>query len=576
MKNREEADLVRGSTRWLSQLDINVGNRKIFLLFAMISSLVVILCIWSSRASSIALVSAPLLITDAKIVNHDRSFYGSVFIDDGAIQSVTEDGLDSPMQNLPHGTRIINASGLLLMPGGIDPHTHLDMPFMGTTTADDFTSGQEAAVAGGTTFHIDFALPINHDLALGFDAWMKKAKSKAVIDYGFHMAVTRWDNKTSSDMAALASKGVNSFKFFMAYKGALQVTDEELIEGFQRSKEVGALPMVHCENGDGVVYGQKKMIAQGITAPYGHSLSRPAFLEGEATSRAIRLARLVETPLYIVHVMSKDALDEVTRAKKAGQVVYGEPVASGLALSESALFNPDFDFAAAHVMSPPIRSRMDGEALKEGLAEGFLDLVATDHAVFTKEQKARGKEDFRLIPNGCNGIEERMHVVWDEMVNSGLMDESDYVRITSTSAAKIFNVYPRKGLIAVGSDADLILLDPKLEHTLSASTHHSKIDSSVYEGRKIRGKVTMTISQGKVLWENGRLHTRPGEGRFTPMPPIHRCALTGTGSAEIDFKKGPLGCGAHASVKPKPNNKLSGSAAADQVKVDEYDFKLEL
>lgn len=296
------------------------------------------------------------------------------------------------------------------------------------------------------------------------------------------------------------------------------VNDEQLLAGFNRCKDLGALPMVHAENGDAVMLGQADMIRRGITGPEGHALSRPAVLEGEATARAIRLARFVGSPLYVVHVMSIDAMEEVAKARKDGQRVIGEPVASGLALNESMMWHPDFKVAAQYVMSPPIRSAEHGIALRKALAQGVLQCVGTDHAVFNSTQKAMGKDDFRKIPNGVNGIEERMHVVWETMVNSGLMTAMDYVRVTSTAAAQIFNMYPRKGHIAPGSDGDVIVFDPTEEHVLSASTHHSRMDTNVYEGMKIKGRVVATVSRGRLLWEAGKLYAQPGTGRYIPLP----------------------------------------------------------
>jgi len=366
--------------------------------------------------------------------------------------------------------------------------------------------------------HIDFALPVDHDLMAGWELWQEKAKA-SVMDYSFHMAVTRWNKKTSADMGRLAEQGVNSFKFFMAYKGALQVSDEELLEGLARCKELGALPMVHAENGDAVAYGQRYVYEEmGVTGPEGHPLSRPAVVEGEATGRAIRLARLVNVPLYVVHVMSIDAMQEVAAAREAGQRVIGEPVASALALDDSRLWHRNFSLAAQYVMSPPIRSAPHRRALKKALAGGVLSHVATDHASFTSAQKEAGRHDFRLIPNGVHGLEERMHVVWNEMVNSGLSSPSDYVRMTSAAAAQTFNVYPRKGRIAPGSDADIVVLDPLKEHTLSAATHHHNNDLNIYEGYRMRGQVVVTVSRGRVVWEGGVLSVERGSGRFLPLP----------------------------------------------------------
>eukprot|EP00877_Chromochloris_zofingiensis_P011631 jgi/Chrzof1/6721/Cz19g06250.t1 len=459
-----------------------------------------------------ALAHTYVLIKGGTVVNHDQQFKADVLTHEGLIKAV------GPGLKAPQGAKVIDATGKYVMPGGIDPHTHLEMPFMGQLTCDDYFSGQAAALAGGTTMIIDFALPVDHDLAKGFETWKEKA-AKSCSDYGFHMAVTSWSDKVAADMEALSQQGINSFKFFMAYKGALMVTDDQLLQGFKRCKEIGALPQVHAENGDAVAFGQQQMIDLGITGPEGHGLSRPAVVEGEATARAIKLAAFVNVPLYVVHVQSIDAMEEVVAARKAGQRVIGEPVVSGLAFNESHLWHPNFTVAAQFVMSPPMKSEEHRLALKKALAGGALQLVATDHAVFNSSQKAVGINDFRIIPNGVNGIEERLHVVWEEMVNSGMMTPSDFVRVTSTAAAQAFNIYPQKGVIAAGSDADVIVFDPEVKHTISAATHHSKMDTNIYEGKYITGKVMATISRGRVVWENNKLHVQSGTGRFIAMRP---------------------------------------------------------
>ncbi|XP_040973724.1 dihydropyrimidinase isoform X2 [Gossypium hirsutum] len=406
------------------------------------------------------------------------------------------------------------------MPGGIDPHTHLAMEFMGTETIDDFFSGQAAALAGGTTMHIDFVIPVNGSLVAGFEAYKKKAM-KSCMNYGFHMAITKWDESVSREMEIMVKeKGINSFKFFMAYKGSLMISDELLLQGLERCKSLGALAMVHAENGDAVFEGQKRMIDLGITGPEGHALSRPPVLEGEATARAIRLAKFVNTPLYVVHVMSIDAMEEIARARKSGQKVIGEPVVSGLVLNDSGLWDPDFVTAAKYVMSPPIRESGHDKALQAALSTGVLQLVGTDHCTFNSTQKAFGIDDFRKIPNGVNGIEERMHLVWDTMVESGQISVTDFVRITSTECARIFNIYPRKGAILVGSDADIIIFNPNSSFEISASMHHSRTDTNVYDGRKGKGKVEVTIVGGRVVWQDDELKVVPGSGKYIEMPPF--------------------------------------------------------
>ncbi|CAH1412660.1 unnamed protein product [Lactuca virosa] len=460
------------------------------------------------------LASSKILIKGGTVVNADHQEVADVYVEDGVIVAVR------PNIKVPDGVRVLDATGRLVMPGGIDPHTHLAMEFMGTETIDNFFSGQAAALAGGTTMHIDFIIPVNGSLSKGYEAYVEKAKLSC-MDYGFHMAITKWDDIVPKEMETMVEKGINSFKFFMAYKGSLMISDELLLEGLKKCKSLGALAMVHAENGDAVFEGQKRMIQLGITGPEGHALSRPPVLEAEATARAIRLAAFVNAPLYVVHVMSSDAMEEIARAQKSGQNVIGEPVVSGLVLDDSVLWNPDFITAAKFVMSPPIRAAGHGKALQAALSTGILKLVGTDHCTFNSKQKSLGIDDFRKIPNGVNGIEERMHLVWDTMVESGQISATDYVRVTSTECAKLFNIYPRKGAIRGGSDADIIIFNPNSTFHISAHSHHSRSDTNVYEGRSGKGKVEVTISGGRIVWENEELNVVPGSGNYISKPPFN-------------------------------------------------------
>ncbi|CAB4309133.1 unnamed protein product [Prunus armeniaca] len=458
--------------------------------------------------------STKLLIKGGTVVNAHEMEVADVYVEDGIIVAVR------PNIKVGDDVTVLDATGKFVMPGGIDPHTHLDFEFMGTQTIDDFFSGQAAALAGGTTMHIDFAIPVNGSLLSGLEAYEKKSK-KSCMDYGFHMAITKWDEVVSKEMEIMVNeKGINSFKFFMHYKGSLMINDELLLQGFKKCKSLGALAMVHAENGDAAYEGQRRMIELGITGPEGNALSSPPVLEGEATARAIKLAGFINTPLYVVHVMSIDAMEEISKARKSGQKVIGEPVVSGLVLNDSWLWDPDFITAAKYVMSPPIRAAGHGKALQAALSMGTLQLVGTDHCPFNSTQKALGIDDFRKIPNGVNGIEERMHLVWDTMVESGQISVTDYVRVTSTECARIFNIYPRKGAIRAGSDADIIILNPNSSFEISAKSHHSRSDTNVFEGWRGKGKVEVTISGGRVVWLNDELKVFPGSGKYVEMRPF--------------------------------------------------------
>lgn len=478
-----------------------------------------------------------ILIEGGTVVNEHEKFVADVLVEDEKIVMV---GKDLAQKVGSEGLEKIDARGKYVMPGGIDPHTHLEMPFMGQVAADDFSSGHKAALAGGTTLHVDFALPVDGSLLKGYEAWEKKAK-KANMDYAFHMAVTSWNEQVAKEMEILAKeKGINSFKFFMAYKGALMINDEQMIEAFRKCKEIGALAMVHAENGDAVAMGQKMMMDMGITGPEGHALSRPGLLEGEATHRAVRLAQFIGNPLYVVHVMSHEAAEAVRMARERGQRVFGEPVLSGLVKDESEMWNKDWNWAAAHVMSPPIRKLdHDGKTLKAYLKNRILSLVATDHAVFNSTQKLVGRKDFRVLPNGVHGLEERIPILWDKMVKTGALSPSDFVRITSTEAARIYNIYPQKGVVQPGSDADLYILDPNKVTTVSAKTHHSRLDINVYEGWP-SATIDATLSRGKLAWYQGKILTQDGDGQRVMTPPWSPHVFDGLAAEErahLDYIK---------------------------------------
>ena len=456
-----------------------------------------------------------ILIRGGTVVNADHAQPADVLCVDGRISHVGE-SLEAPA-----GAQVLDAGGLLVMPGGIDPHTHMQLPFMGTVAVDDFFTGTAAGLAGGTTCIIDFVIPDPQEpLLAAFRKWRGWAE-KSAADYGFHVAVTWWSDQVHADMGRLVQQeGVNTFKHFMAYKNAIMADDETLVNSFRRALELGAMPTVHAENGELVFQLQKQIIEQGITGPEGHPLSRPPAVEAEAAQRAIAIANVLNVPLYVVHVSCAESAEAIARARARGQRVFGEALAGHLVIDESVYRSPEFKAAAAHVMSPPFRDKQNQEVLWNALQSGSLQTTATDHCVFCESQKAMGQDDFRKIPNGCGGVEERMMVLWDAGVNSGRLTASEFVAVTSTNAAKIFNLYPRKGVVAVGADADLVLWDPTAARTLSVKTQHSRVDFNVFEGREVTGVPMYTISQGKVVYARGDLRAERGAGRYLKRPPF--------------------------------------------------------
>jgi dihydropyrimidinase len=422
---------------------------------------------------------------------------------------------------VPAGSRVIDAGGAYVIPGGIDPHTHMQLPFMGTVASEDFFTGTSAAAAGGTTTIIDFVIPDPKERILdAYKKWRGWAE-KSASDYSLHVAITWWDQTVYDDMGTLVKDhGVNSFKHFMAYKGAIMCDDEVLVSSFSRARELGALCTVHAENGELVFRLQKEIFERGITGPEGHPLSRPPEVEGEAANRAIRIAEVLGVPVYLVHTSCIDALEAVTRARLEGQRVFAEVLAQHLLIDESVYRNTDWNAAAHYVMSPPFRSKEHQAALWRGLQAGVLQTTATDHCCFCTPQKQAGLDDFRKIPNGTNGVEDRMGVLWHHGVRTGRLTPSEFVAVTSTNAARIFNVHPKKGVIAVGADADIVIWDPQKSRTISAKTHHQNIDFNIYEGMTVLGNAALTMSRGRVLWENDQLKTEKGWGKYVNRPPF--------------------------------------------------------
>ena len=452
------------------------------------------------------------VIKGGTIVTADRSFEGDVLIEG---EKIVEIGVGLS------GDEVIDAEGAYVIPGGIDPHTHLEMPFMGTTAAETYESGTFAAAAGGTTMLVDFCLPGDGSLLDAIDDWDRKSKDQICVDISYHMAITGWNERIFNEMEAVVKeRGINTFKHFMAYKGALMVEDDEMYASFKRCAELGALPLVHAENGDIVQELQNKYIAEGITGPEGHAYSRPPEVEGEAANRAIMIADAAGTPLYIVHVSCEQAHEAIRRARQKGMRVYGEPLIQHLTLDETEYFNKDWQYAARRVMSPPFRDKSHQDSLWAGLAAGSLQVVATDHAAFSDKQKQMGLDDFRTIPNGTGGLEERMAMLWTKGVETGRLTPEEFVAATSTNIAKILNIYPMKGALVPGADADVVVWDPTISKTVHVSTQKSIIDYNVFEGMEVTAQPRYTLSRGDVVWAYGQnSQPQPGRGKFVKRKP---------------------------------------------------------
>ncbi len=457
-----------------------------------------------------------VLIKGGTVVNADGRQRADVLCDEGIIKSI------APSIDTGANIEVIDAGGQFVLPGGIDPHTHMQLPFMGTVATEDFYTGTAAGLAGGTTMIIDFVIPDpNQNLMDAYRQWRSWAE-KSAADYSFHVAVTWWDETVHADMGTLVrEEGINSFKHFMAYKNAIMATDEIMYNSFRRALELGAIVTAHAENGELVFQLQKELLAKGITGPEGHPLSRPPSVEGEAANRVIQFADVIGVPVYLVHVSTKDALDHIKRAQANGGRVFGEVLAGHLMIDDSVYQNLDWKFAAAHVMSPPFRPKGHQDALWQGLQSGALQTTATDHCCFCYEQKAAGKDDFTLIPNGTAGVEDRMAVLWTHGVRTGRLTIEEFVAATSTNAAKIFNIHPRKGAIREGADGDIVIWDPEATRTISKKTHHQNIDFNIFEGMEVTGNPSHTLSHGVICYDKGELRAQKGKGQYIKRPAFH-------------------------------------------------------
>jgi dihydropyrimidinase len=453
------------------------------------------------------------LIRHGTVVTDAGAFVADVLVEGETIAQVGP-ALDATAE-VTH-----DAGGKYVLPGGIDVHTHLDMPLGELVTADDFATGTAAAAFGGTTSIVDFAVQDRgRPMREAWEAWMRKAEGRAAVDYGFHMIVTDLAAAGLEEMDALVAEGVTTFKLFMAYPGRLMVGDETIFRALRRTADNGGLVLLHAENGGVIEALVGRALAEGKTAPKYHALTRPPAAEAEAVHRGVALAELAGAPVYIVHVSCAAAVDELAAARERGAPVLGETCPQYLLLSDECYEAPGFE-GAKYVMSPPLRARAGLERLWRGLAADELQVVATDHCPFNmKDQKVLGRDDFSKIPGGAPGIETRMSLVYDGGVRAGRISLSRFVEVTATNPAKIFGLYPRKGVIARGSDADLVVWDPEREYTWSAATHHMRVDYNPYEGRVVKGAPELVLSRGRPVVEAGRFVGRAGAGRFLKRSP---------------------------------------------------------
>jgi dihydropyrimidinase len=448
------------------------------------------------------------LIKNGNVVTAVDDYTADILIEGGKV-SVIGASLDM------EADRVIDASDHLVIPGGIDPHTHMELPFGGTSSSDDFRTGTVAAAYGGTTTIIDFAVQYHgQSLVEAVDNWHKKAEGKTAIDYGFHLITTDLPDERIGEMRQLIREGVMSFKLFMAYPGVFLVDDATIYRAMKNAGEAGGLICMHAENGIVINEIIKHALAEGKTAPKYHALTRPTKAEAEGVHRAIAIAEMADSPVYIVHLSCADALEEVREARDAGLPAYAETCPQYLFLDYSYYEQEGFE-GAKYVMTPPLREKWNQDKLWQGLAGNDLQVISTDHCPFCfKEQKELGRDDFTKIPNGGPGVEHRMSLIYNGGVAEGRISVNRFVELTSTSAARLFGLFPRKGTIAVGSDADIVIFDPRAEQTISAATHHMNVDYSAYEGMTIRGAVKTVLSRGRVVIEDGVYTGKPGDGEF--------------------------------------------------------------
>ncbi|CAN5320681.1 dihydropyrimidinase [soil metagenome] len=447
------------------------------------------------------------LIKNGRVVTAVDDYRADILIEDGTVSLIGKE------INVEADT-VIDAAGKLVIPGGIDPHTHMELPFGGTYSADDFFTGTRAAAFGGTTTIIDFAVQTKGEsMTSGVDAWHKKAEGKTCIDYGFHLITTEFEDGSGPEMYKLMDEGITSFKLFMAYPGVFLADDATIFRAMSAAGKRGGLICMHAENGIVINEIIKRFLADGRTAPKYHALTRPTIAEAEGVHRAIAIAEMAESPVYIVHLSCTDALNQVRQARDRGISAFAETCPQYLFHSIED-YGDDFE-GAKYVMTPPLREKHNQDELWKGLKMDDLQVISTDHCPFCmKEQKELGKDDFSKIPNGAPGVENRMNLIYNGGVAEGRISLNRFVELTSTAAAKMFGLFPKKGTIAVGSDADIVIFNPDTEHTFGVANEHMNVDYSSYEGWKVKGKVETVLSRGNVIIENGEHTGKMGDGKF--------------------------------------------------------------
>lgn len=448
------------------------------------------------------------LIKNGRIITAEQNYIADIYIEKDKITTIGN-------QLKIDADKTIDAKDKYVIPGGVDVHTHLDMPFGGTTSSDDFESGTKAAAFGGTTCLIDFAIQSKGErMRDALDTWWKKAEGKATIDYGLHMIITDLPDAQIEDMSSMVNEGVTSFKLFMAYPNVLMVDDATIFKALRHTAKTGALVCMHAENGNVIDLIVQQTLAEGKKSPIYHALSRPTTAEGEAVNRSIALAEMAGAPIYIVHLSCNDALEKVAEARDRGLPAYAETCPQYLFLSLDDMNQPGFE-DAKYVFTPPLREKWHQDKLWAGLQKNTLQVVSTDHCPFCfKEQKELGKDDFTKIPNGGPGIEHRLQLLFEGGVNEKRISVNRWVELTSTAPAKMFGLYPKKGTIAVGSDADIVIWDPNYEHTLSAASHHMHVDYSMFEGKKIKGNAETVLSRGDIIVGKNKFLGHAGRGNF--------------------------------------------------------------